>query len=438
MQLLMISLNHANAPLTLCEQSVFAAERITDALANLRRHQPGLVAEYAILPAGNRTELYCAVAEAESAHRALVGWLAGGHAALGKELGSHLHTLSNRDAVRHAFRVASGCDPLAPDARPISGLMKSALRHAEEAGSLGTYLRQMFQCAFAVERDVSGLSEIGPDQVSLAAATVRLALRFFPDPRQARVLFVGAGEMIALAATLFAAQHPLSFAVASHTRAQAEPLARRIAARTLRLAELPAQLAQFDIVVSCANSSRPIFHRTMVKHAIRARAGRPIFMADLALPGDVEPAVEPLAGVSLFTVADLGSIAQSDAVPRRLTVTQGEAVIETRVDAFMNWLDERRTMSLLRALDKRAERMRLAEIERARQLLAQGKPADAVLAALATGIENQFLHGPRALLMQGTLTPSEARGLVEQCLPARLGRSAETKRYPYSALAKAA
>jgi glutamyl-tRNA reductase len=415
MQLLTISLNHTNAPLALRERVAFSAEQVPDALADLRRRLSGLVPESAILSTCNRTELYCAVREPEAAHGALVDWLADGRAGLRRDLCSHLHALPKRHAVRHAFRVASGLDSMVLGEPQILGQMKSAVRHAQDAGALGPHLHQLFQRSFAVAKEVRSQTEIGSAQVSMAAAVVRLAQRTFADLRETRVLFVGAGEMIELAATHFAAHHPRAIVVANRTLERAERLARRISASTIRLAQIPEQLEHFDIVVSCTASSLPIFGLGMVERASRARGGRPIFMADLAVPRDIEPEVGRLSGVSLFTVDDLCGIVQSGVSSRQAAVAQAEAIIETRADSFMHWMAGRGAVPLLRALDERAERLRAGELERARRMLARGEPADAVLVALATGLSNKFLHGPRTLLARGTLTPDEAQRLVEQC-----------------------
>ena len=366
MQLLTLSLNHTNAPLALREQVAFSAERVPDALADLHSRLSDLVPESAILSTCSRTELYCAVREAEAAQGALIDWLADGRAALRRDLCAHLHTLAKRDAVRHAFRVATGLDSMVLGEPQILGQMKRAARHAQEAGTLGPHLHQLFQRSFAVAKEVRSQTEIGSGQVSMAAAVVRLAQRMFADLRETRVLLVGAGEMIELAATHFAARHPRELVVANRTLERATRLARRICARTIRLAELPEQLKHFDIVVSCTASPQPIFGLRMVERACRAREGRPMFMADLAVPRDIAPKVAYLPGVSVFTVDDLGSIVQSGASSRQAAVAQAEAIIETRVDSFMHWMAARRAVPLLRALDERAERLRAGELERAR------------------------------------------------------------------------
>ena len=417
MNLLTLGLNHTTARLALRERVAFPAERLRGALADLRRRLATVVPESAILSTCNRTELYCAVREPAAAHGALVDWLADGSALPAGELRSHLYALPQHNAVRHAFRVASGLDSMVLGEPQILGQMKDAARHAQEAGALGAHLHQLFQRSFAVAKEVRSQTEIGSASVSMAAAAVRLAQRVFEDLQETRVLFVGAGEMIELAATHFAAQHPREIVVANRTLERAERLAKRFSAQKMRLAELPERLEQFDIVVSGTASSLPIIGLGMVERAARARKRRPLFMVDLAVPRDIETEVRRLPDVFLYTVDDLGKMVQSGVESRRAAVAQAEAIIETRVESFMHWMVARRAVPLLRALDERAELLRGAELERARRLLARGEPADAVLEVLATRLANKFLHAPRTLLARGTLAPDEAQRLLEQWLP---------------------
>src|SRR5262249_18841022 len=236
MQLLALSLNHSTAPLAVREQVAFSAERVRDALADLRGALSRLVPESAILSTCNRTELYSAVHEPDAARGALRDWLAASSVLPRRALDSHLDALPQHHAVRHAFRVASGLDSMVLGEAQILGQMKSAVRHAHDVGTLGMYLHQLFQRSFAAAKEVRSHTEIGSGAVSMAAGAVQLAQRSFEDLRETRVLLVGAGEMIELAAAHFAAQHPRAMVVANRTLERAEQLARRFSAGAMRLA----------------------------------------------------------------------------------------------------------------------------------------------------------------------------------------------------------
>lgn len=406
MQLLAVGLNHTTAPVSLREKVAFPADQIREAVGSARAWfgrvaTAGTTDEAAILSTCNRTELYAAShipGGVDAAIDATARFLADYHKLSYSELRPYLYMLPQDNAVRHAFRVASGLDSMVLGEAQILGQMKEAVRQAEAAGGLGTYLHQMFQRTFAVAKEVRTTTEIGAHSVSMAAAAVRLSQRIFDKISEQNVLFIGAGEMIELCATHFAAQNPKTLTIANRTLERGESLAHRFNGKAIRLADLPEQLAQFDIVVSSTASSLPIIGLGMVERAIKARRHKPMFMVDLAVPRDIESEIGRLDDVFLYTVDDLGTAVQTGIENRQAAVAQAEAIIETRVQSFMHWIDSRAVVPLIRDLHDTSEAMRVAELERAKKLLARGEDIDVVLEALSKGLTAKFLHGPQQAL----------------------------------------
>jgi glutamyl-tRNA reductase len=406
MQLLAVGLNHTTAPVSLREKVSFPADQIGQAVASARSWfgqatVRGYADEAAILSTCNRTELYAASnvhGGVDAAIDMTAHFLAQYHKLPYAELRPYLYTLPHDHAVRHAFRVASGLDSMVLGEPQILGQMKDAVRQADAAGGLGTYLHQMFQRTFAVAKEVRSTTEIGAHSVSMAAAAVRLSQRIFDTISGQHVLFIGAGEMIELCATHFAAQNPRSLTIANRTLERGEALAHRYNGNALRLADLPEQLHQFDIVISCTASSLPIIGLGLVERAIKARRHKPMFMVDLAVPRDIETEVGRLDDVFLYTVDDLGTVVQTGVENRQAAVAQAEAIIETRLQSFMHWIDTRAVVPLIQDLQESGEHMRLIELERAKKLLARGEDIDVVLEALSKGLTAKFLHGPQQAL----------------------------------------
>jgi glutamyl-tRNA reductase len=280
----------------------------------------------------------------------------------------------------------------------ILGQMKDAVRAAEDAGALGTTLNQLFQRSFAVAKEVRTSTEIGAHSISMAAAAVRLAGQLFEDLGEVKVLFVGAGEMIELAATHFAAKHPKAIAIANRTLERGEKLASRFGGEVMRLADLPDRLHEFDAVVSCTASTLPIIGLGAVERALKKRRHRPMFMVDLAVPRDIEPEVKALEDVYLYTVDDLASVVQTAQASRQAAVAQAEVIIDAGVQSFMHWMVQRSTVPLIQQLNAQADEWRAAEIARARKRLAKGEDVDAVLDALSRGLTQKRLHGAIAEL----------------------------------------
>ena len=417
MNLIALGLNHTTAPVAVRERVSFPGEGLRQALADLRSSLSGLLPEGAILSTCNRTEIYAASPRPGDIAAAVSAWLAQRQGLAQGQLQSHLYVLPDGQAVRHAFRVAAGLDSMVIGEPQILGQLKDAVRAAQDTGALGTHLHQLFQRSFAVAKEVRSTTEIGAHSVSMAAAAVRLARRIFEDLRETRVLFVGAGEMIELCATHFAAQHPKALVVANRTEERGEKLARQFGGGTLRLSELPERLEHFDIVVSCTASALPIIGLGMVERASRARRRRPMFMVDLAVPRDIEAEVARLDDVFLYTVDDLGKVVQSGAENRRAAVAQAEAIIETRVDAFMQWLSARQAVPAIRALHARGEALRTVELERARRMLARGDDPEAVLEALSRGLTSKFLHAPTAMLQRPGDDHASVVRLIDRLVP---------------------
>jgi glutamyl-tRNA reductase len=396
-----LGINHTTAPLDLRGRFAFAIDQIGPTLQSLRGEfaSAGRQHEAAILSTCNRTEIYCAGHQNEI--EPTLAWLAQSGGVQASLLRSHAYLLQDAHVARHAFRVASGLDSMVLGEPQILGQLKDAVRAAEEAGALGTTLNQLFQRSFAVAKEVRTSTEIGAHSISMAAAAVRLAGQLFEDLGQVRVLFVGAGEMIELAATHFAAKNPRSIAIANRTLERGERLAGRFGGEVMRLADLPARLQDFDVVVSCTASQLPINGLGAVERALKARKHRPMFMVDLAVPRDIEPEVKALEDVYLYTVDDLAHVVQTGHANRQAAVAQAEAIIDAGVQSFVHWMDQRGTVPLIRQLNAQADEWRTAELARARKLLARGEDVEAVLEALSRGLTQKMLHGAMAELHTG-------------------------------------
>ena len=388
MPLFAFGLNHQTAPLDVRERVVFHAEQVTQALRDLVDRRP--VSEAAIISTCNRTEVYCTTAEPRTA----IDWLADYHRMKPSQIQPYLYELPQARAVKHAFRVASGLDSMVLGEPQILGQFKGAVRSAEEAGTLGWMLNKLFQRTFSVAKTVRSETDIGASTVSMAAAAVRLAERIYPSIGEQSMLFIGAGEMIELSATHFAAHHPRKMTFANRTQARAQHLADRFFGHVIPLNDIGAQLPLYDIVVSCTASPLPIIGKGLMESALKVRKHRPMLMFDLAVPRDIETEVAALDDAFLYTVDDLGQIAREGMDQRQNAVAQAEVIIENQVSDFLHWLDNRELVPTIRALRDTAERARRHELERAQRSLAKGVDPQQVIDELSRALTNKFMHPP--------------------------------------------
>ena len=393
MQLTAIGLNHQTAPLSIRERLAFAAAALPEALRELVGSRTA--EEAVILSTCNRTELYC-VGEPDD----IVRWLADYRKIPNSTLEPYLYRYQTEAAVRHAFRVSCGLDSMVLGEPQILGQIKNAVRVAQEQHTVASTLHALFQKTFAIAKEVRTSTAVGENSVSMAAAAVKMAARIFPDIGELNILFVGAGEMIELVATHFAAKSPRSITVANRTAERAQELCNKLAspASACPSSELPQRLHQYDVIVSSTASQLPIIGKGMVERALRERRHRPVFLLDLAVPRDIEAEVADLGDAYLYTVDDMMQVVSSGQAARQRAAAEAEQMVDSKVAEFMSWQRRRQSVPLIRSLRDEGERARQQVLDNATRLLAKGVPAEEVLERLSVQLTNKLLHAPTSTL----------------------------------------
>jgi glutamyl-tRNA reductase len=409
-----LGLNHKTAPVALREKIAFSEERLLTALRTLR--QEAGVAEVVILSTCNRTEVYWA---GSASGADLSNWLERHHGNT-LDLAPSLYVHREQQAVEHAFSVASGLDSMVLGEAQILGQLKDAYRVAQEAGSTGPTLNKLFQAAFSAAKRVRSETRIGENAVSIASATVSLARRMYSDLSAHTALMVGAGDMNALTARHFMSAGVKRLVIANRTLGRAQALAAELKAHAVGLGELDKELAQADIVITCTSSTLPLITRESAQAAIRARRRRPIFMVDLAVPRDIDPAVADLEDVYLFSIDDLQQLIDENRQQRAVAAGGARLLVAEEVARFLAESRAHDAGPAIRTLRQQADGIRLQTVEQARRLLAAGKPADEVIEYLANTLTNRLLHTPTQALRQAAgltdtaLAEAVTRLLVEE------------------------
>ena len=402
MALHVLGVNHRTAPLEVREKLAFPSEAQGEALADLAA-QPG-VAEAVLVSTCNRTEVYCR-ADDEGAVRA---WLERQALQSGVAIGGHLYAHRDDAAVRHAFRVAAGLDSMVLGEPQILGQVKQSVHTAENVGTMGTTLARLFQTTFSVAKQIRTETALGAQSISMAAAALKLAQNVFGDLARTKLLLIGVGEMVELAATYFVAQRPQAIVVANRTVARGEAFAERFGGQAIALTELPSRLHEFDVVITATASSLPILGKGLIESALKTRKRRPMFIVDFAVPRDVETEVAELRDVFLYSIDDLGKIVQEGVEARKSAVADAEAIVDRQVVAFREWQGSRAAVPAIVELRRRADAYREAEVVKARARLAKGEDPAAVIEALAKGLANKFLHHPTQALSRAPEGEREA------------------------------
>lgn len=389
MTFLALGINHNTAPVSIRERLAFPAEQLQSALKDL--WQLSDIHEAAILSTCNRTEFYCATSAPQEV---LIDWVAETKSLKPAEFVPYLYSYTDRSVCRHIFRVACGLDSMILGEPQILGQVKTAYQAACEAGTLGKRLGKLFQHTFTAAKKVRTDTAIGSSPVSVAFAAVQLAQQIFNKLSEQTALLIGAGETIELTARHLAQQGVGRIIIANRTFDKAHTLAMQFNGYAIALSELPEHLAEADIVISSTASQLPILGKGRVESALKKRKHKPMFMVDLAVPRDIEPEVEQLRDVYLYTVDDLQHTISQNMNSRRQAAEQAEEIIDTQVDHFIAWLRAQGAQAMIRDYRLQAELTRDEVLQKTLNALKAGGNPEELLNRLAYTLTNKLIHTP--------------------------------------------
>jgi glutamyl-tRNA reductase len=410
----LLGLNHRTAPVEVRER--FAVAESGPLLAKLVATEE--IEEAVLISTCNRVEVVALTRQPDAAGPCLRSFfrheLGGADAAAGEDglaLDGMLYELHDANAMRHVLRVASSIDSMVVGEPQILGQMKEAYRVAREAEACGAILTRLFHCAFATAKRVRRETRIAQRPVSVARVAVDLARQIFEDLQEKSALLIGAGEMIEIALEALRQNGLASVCVANRTRAHATELAERFDASVHGLDEIPALLPRSDVVLSCIGGDAPILTVPMVRAALRGRTS-PLFVIDIGVPRNVDPAVNALDGVYLYDLDDLAEAAAANAEERRRETVRAEAIVLEEQQRFDGWLAALEAVPTIRDLKSRAESVRAAEVEKAAKRLGLDEAQREGVEALTRAIVNKLLHAPVSRL-RGQAEREEALAHLE-------------------------
>ncbi|OOZ40668.1 glutamyl-tRNA reductase [Solemya elarraichensis gill symbiont] len=394
--LLILGINHKTAPVDIREKVAFGPDIVVAALRGLRE-QAG-AEEAVILSTCNRTEIYASVND--SSIDALSEWICDFHSIEKTQLTPYLYAHTDKDCVTHLMRVASGLDSLVLGEPQILGQVKDAYQISVSTKSSGKMLDRLFQHSFSVAKQVRTDTAIGSSPVSVAFAAVNLAKQIFADLSEQTALLIGAGETIELAARHLHQQGIKHIIIANRTIEKAAALASEFEGYAIGLQDLPAHLAEADIVIASTASPLPILGKGMVESALKTRKHQPIFMVDIAVPRDIEAEVGKLEDIYLYTVDDLETVIEENKQSRMLAAEEAAEIIEQQTHNFMEWLKSLDAVSLIHSFRTQAESARDEVLERALKQIENGKTPHEALQFLAHTLTNRLLHTPSAKMRE--------------------------------------
>ncbi len=388
----MLGLNHKTTPVEVRSRVAWTAEQIPASLSALHA-LPG-VQEVAIISTCNRTEIYAVLTDPrEGRERLLAFWSRDRGVSPGDLAGSYF--LTGQEAAAHLMRVASGLDSMILGETQILGQVKDAYEVARAQATVGKVLHGLFLQAVACAKRVHTETGVSQNAVSVSYAAVELARKIFGHLGDRCVLLVGAGKMAGLTARHLVDVGIREILVCNRTPERAAELARTFGGRAVPLDDLPGQLAAADVVITSTGAPGVVVTREMVQQAMRARRYRPLFIVDIAVPRDVDPAAAELENVFLYNIDDLQAVVRSNLEERAREAQKAERIIAEEVARFQLWLRTLDAVPLIRSLRERAEAIRAAELRRLfNRLPALSERERELISATTSLIVNKILNDP--------------------------------------------
>lgn len=407
MKVFLAGLSYKTAPVEVRERFAFPEAALPESL-ELLRNCPG-VEEGLILSTCNRVEVAVHTASGASPDQILsaLSQLRGLDPAW---LRPYLYTFEDKDAVRHLFRVASSLDSMVLGEPQILGQLKSAYSAARQQGAVSGFLDAVLTRAFFVAKRVRSETDIGRSAVSISYAAIELARQIFGDLRSKNVLLVGAGKMSELAARHLRRSGCSRILVTNRTRSRAEEMASLFEGEVIDYENFHLRLHEMDIVITSSGAPDFILHKDEMKQVLRRRMNRPIFLIDIAVPRNVDPAVDELENIYLYDIDDLGREVEQNRIARQREADQAEQIIDEEIQRLFEKMRAREVAPVIVSLQQQLDELSRTEMERFRSrfgsLSAQQEEA---LQAFTRGLVNKIAHGPMTEIRRAASQPEGDR-----------------------------
>ena len=383
-------MSHRSAPIEVRERVAFPPCAGRSFLRRLK--EEGVVSEAVLLSTCNRTEVY-AVVEDEGARARVLDLLAEDRRVERSSLEQDTYWLTDAEAVRHLYRVASSLDSMVVGEGQILGQVREAYRAATEEHCAGQILNRLFHTSLRVGKKVRSETGIGDSSLSVPRVAVKLAEEVFGDLAGRRALVLGAGDMSELVVKHLKDRGVADLLIANRTPQRASLLAERVGGKAVAFDALAAELPEVDVVVSSTGSGEWVVQSETVAGALALRS-EPLFFIDIAVPRDIDPVVQTLGSVYLYDIDDLQAVVERNAEGRQEAAEEGEAIISPTVPEFMGWLSTLHVVPLIQELRDEAEQIRRHELARALSRMELSPEEMASVERMSYSLVNKLLHGP--------------------------------------------
>lgn len=397
MNILIVGLNHETAEVEVREKLAFDGPKLEEGL--LRLKELPSVEEAMILSTCNRVEIYSNVRDPERAAEEIKGFISEFHGIRADLLGGALYFHTGRDAVKHSFMVASSLDSMVKGEPQILGQFKDAFEFALEKKTTGVLLNKLMKKSISVAKRVRTETRISENAVSISFAAVELAKKIFEDLPEKAVMLLGAGDMAELAAKHLLNAGVRELVVANRTYERGMELARDMGGRAARYEDFLDEMRHTDIVICSTGAPSYVVTKSQMKGVMAARKQKPVFVIDISVPRNIDPAINDMANVYLYNVDDLQDVVDGNIMERDKEAAKGEGIVDEEVETFIRWQSSLDAVPTIVALRERAEAIKREELEKLlRRELNLGEAERKAVEQLAAAITNKLIHPPTVAL----------------------------------------
>ncbi len=401
MNILVIGLNHKTADVDVRERLAFNGPTLEDGLLKIAE-LPG-IDEAIILSTCNRVEIYSNVKDTGNAFGAVKNFLSEFHGLDREALEKSLYIHKDREAVRHAFRVASSLDSMVVGEPQILGQLKDAFEFALGKKTTGIMLNRLMKKAISVAKRVRTETRIAENAVSISFAAVELAKKIFTDFSEKSFMLLGAGEMAELAAKHMMGSGVREVVVANRTFERGCELAEEFNGRAVKFEDFPQEMIHSDIIICSTGAPVYVLHKEEMQRIMKERKQRPVFVIDISVPRNVDPAINDLDNVYLYDVDDLQGVVDTNILERKKEAEKAENIVEDEIESFQKWMASLDSVPTVVALRNKAESIKKEELERLiNKLPGLGEKEKKAIEYMASAITNKLIHPPTAALKEDT------------------------------------
>jgi glutamyl-tRNA reductase len=392
----LLGLNHKTAPVELRECIAFDAQA-TDTTLELLKQAPS-ISEILLYSTCNRVEVLFVAEDKQAAVAKVKDYISEINNLPLKRFEQALYLYENSDAVRHLFRVAASLDSMIVGEPQILGQIKEAYQAATTQHTSGVILNRLLHRAFFVAKRVRSETGIGDNAVSISYAAIELGRKIFDTLENKRVLLIGAGEMAEIAVEHLVRNRVGNIYVANRTFERGVALAKKFNGQAIRMEELAAFVQQVDIIISSTGAPEFVLRREQVKELMRSRRNRPVFFIDIAVPRDIDPAINRLPNCYVYDIDDLKNVIEDNIEDRQREAIKGERIVDEAVIRFQEWLASLDVVPTIVALRNKLDTIAQGELKKTLGSLSLAGDEQAAIVRMTNALVKKILHDPTLLL----------------------------------------